>query len=91
MSADVRDHDLDDTTPSDPRRHRRWGRYLLLAAAWNVWLWVTRAWNLANDPTPRTTGFVVVHAVLYTVSFGVAIAVGVIGWRLWREARDSRP
>lgn len=73
-----------------PERMRRWSLVLLAAAGWNVWLWITRVWNLANDPTPRTTGFIVVHAVLYVVSFGFAIAIGIIGWRMWQSAKDGR-
>lgn len=73
----------------DRSRHARRGLLLLAVAAWNVWLWATRTWNLIEDPTPRTTGFVVVHAVLYGVSFLMAVAVGVLGWRMWREGRSG--
>lgn len=77
-------------TPTDTAaRHRRRGLFLLAVAAWNVWLWVTRTWNLIEDPTPRTTAFVVVHAILYGVSFLLAVAVGVLGWRMWREGRSA--
>ncbi|MDX1622009.1 MAG: hypothetical protein R3320_13515, partial [Nitriliruptorales bacterium] len=82
MRADVSDpvDQLDADRPRS-RRFRRWGAVLLLASAWNVWLWITRVYNLANDPTPRTTEFIVVHAILYVVSFAFAIVIGVIGWR----------
>ena len=87
------------TTPLDTRStasdavrtptsvHRR--RALVLAAlgAFQVWLWATRVINLVNDPEPRTTGFVVVHAVLYTAAFGAAFVLLGLGWRMWREAR----
>lgn len=73
----------------DPSRHRRRGAFLLAVAAWNVWLWITRTINLLEDPTPRTAGFVAVHAVLYGVSFLLAIAVGTLGWRMWRESRSA--
>ena len=67
--------------------HARRAWLLLGAGAFQVWLWVTRLVNLAQDPTPRTTGFVVVHAVLYVAAFGVAGLLLAIGWRMRREAR----
>ncbi|MDX1659864.1 MAG: hypothetical protein R3343_13675 [Nitriliruptorales bacterium] len=91
MSVDVHEPASDRTEPTDADRHRRWAYVLLATAAWNVWLWVTRVWNLINDPEPRTTEFIVVHAALYVVSFGLAIAVGVIGWRLLKGSRGQRP
>lgn len=74
------------TTPS---RHRRRGLLLLAIGLFQVWLWVTRLVNLANDPTPRTTGFVVVHAVLYGAAFACAGVLLVLGWRMRSEARDQ--
>ena len=70
-----------------PRTHRRRGLVLLAIGAFQVWLWVTRMVNLVQDPEPRTTGFVVVHAVLYVAAFGAAFVLLGMGWRMWREAR----
>lgn len=72
---------------------RRWSWLLLAAAAWNLWVWATRLYNLANDDVERTTGFVVVHAVLFVVSLGFAATIGWIGWRLRdiEVMRDREP
>lgn len=61
---------------------RRWSWLLLTAAAWNVWVWATRLYNLATDDVERTTGFVVVHGLLFTVSLVFAVAIAWVGWRL---------
>lgn len=74
----------------DTRRHARRGWLLLGVAAWNVWLWVTRTMNLLGDTTPRSTGFVVVHVLLYGASFLIAGGLAVMGWRMLREARQMR-
>lgn len=76
------------TSPSDATAAppRRWSTVLLAAAAWNLWLWATRLYNLANDDVERSTGFVVVHTVLFVVSIAFAVAIGVVGWRLRRGA-----
>jgi hypothetical protein len=57
---------------------------LLAAAAWTIWVWVTRIWNILNDQHPF--GFKLVHSLLAVVSVAFGIAIGVIGWRLHREA-----
>ncbi len=75
----------DVTTPA--ATHRRRGYVLLVLGLFQVWLWVTRLVNLVQDPEPRTTGFVVVHAVLYVAAFGCAFVLLGMGWRMWREAR----
>lgn len=67
--------------------HGRRGLVLLAIGAFQVWLWATRVINLLGDPEPRTTGFIVVHAVLYAAAFGCAFALLTIGWRMRREAR----
>ena len=64
------------------QRLRRWSWLLLTAAAWNVWVWATRLYNLATEDVERTTGFVVVHGLLFTVSLGFAAAIAWVGWRL---------
>ncbi len=73
------------------RTHARRAWVLLLVGAFQVWLWTTRLVNLVNDPEPRTTGFVVVHAVLYVAAFGAAGVLLALGWRQHREARAARP
>jgi hypothetical protein len=60
---------------------------LLAAAAWTVWVWVTRIWNILQDQHPF--GFKLVHGVLAIVSVGFGVAIGVIGWRLRREATST--
>ncbi|WP_052665435.1 hypothetical protein [Nitriliruptor alkaliphilus] len=67
--------------------HRRRGLLLLAAAAFNLWLWATRMRNLLADAGDFSTAFVGVHAVLYVTATAVALVVGVIGFRQWREAR----
>lgn len=72
-----------------PATHRRRGLVLLVIGLFQVWLWTTRMINLLGDPEPRTTGFIVVHAVLYLAAFGCAGVLLVVGWRMRREARDQ--
>lgn len=67
--------------------HRRRGLLLLAAAAFNVWLWATRMRNLLATSDEFSAVFIGVHAVLYVSATAVAVVVGVIGWRQWREAR----
>ncbi len=62
---------------------------LLAIGVFQVWLWTTRVINLVQDPEPRTTAFVIVHAVLYAAAFGAAFVLLVIGWRMRREARGQ--
>ena len=78
-----------DASVTTPTTHRRRGLALLAIGVFQVWLWVTRLVNLVQDPEPRSTGFVVVHAVLYVAAFGAAFVLLGIGWRMWREARRS--
>jgi hypothetical protein len=62
------------------RLSRPIGYVLLAAAAWTVFVWVTRLVNLAGED--RSTGFVVVHAGLAVVSLILAAPVAWVGWRL---------
>ena len=68
--------------------HRRRALVLAGLGLFQVWLWTTRLVNLVNDPEPRTTGFIVVHAVLYLAAFGTAFVLLGLGWRMWREAKQ---
>lgn len=75
------------TTPTDRATHGRRALVLLAVGVFQVWLWTTRLVNLLGDPEPRTTGFVVVHALLYVAAFGAAFVLLGMGWRMRREAR----
>ncbi|HZD01063.1 MAG TPA: hypothetical protein VFA46_12990 [Actinomycetes bacterium] len=63
---------------------------LLAAAAWTLYVWVTRMWNIARDPA-HDFGFKAVHAALAVVSVAFAVALAVIGLRMRREAAAARP
>jgi hypothetical protein len=67
--------------------HRRRGLLLLAAAVFNLWVWATRVRNLLSTTDEFSAAFIGVHAVLYVSATIVAVVVGVIGWRQWREAR----
>lgn len=72
--------------------------FLLAFGVWSVFIWITFAKNLfedvsglafdaAGDPTP----YFWVHLTLAVVSFGLGIAIGVIGLRgLLADRRASR-
>jgi hypothetical protein len=62
---------------------------LLAAAAWTIWVWTTRIWNILNDPA-HDAAFKAVHSLLALVSVAFGIAIGVIGLRMRREARADR-
>jgi hypothetical protein len=67
---------------------RRQIRILLAAAAWTLYVWISRLVIMAGQD--ESTGFKVVHAVLAFVSFGFALAIGKIGWDAWRAGRQAR-
>jgi hypothetical protein len=71
------------------RRSRARANVLLAAAAWTVYVWVTRMWNIARDPA-HDFGFKAVHGVLAVVSLAFAVAIAVIGFRMRREAAKPR-
>ena len=62
---------------------------LLAAAAWTIWVWTTRIWNILNDPA-HDAAFKAVHSLLALVSVAFGIAIGVVGLRMRREARAAR-
>jgi hypothetical protein len=62
---------------------------LLAAAAWTIWVWATRIWNIVDDPA-HGTAFKAVHSLLALVSIAFGVALGVVGLRMRREARDQR-
>ncbi|HET9441852.1 MAG TPA: hypothetical protein VFO65_00945 [Acidimicrobiales bacterium] len=49
-------------------------------AAWTVWVWGTRIWNIVGDDG-RSAGFKAVHVVLALVSVAFAVATWVIASR----------
>ena len=59
---------------------------LLAAAAWTIWVWATRIWNIVGDPA-HDAAFKAVHSLLALVSIAFAVALGVVGWRMRREER----
>jgi hypothetical protein len=61
---------------------------LRTAAAWTVFIWVTRIRNILGDET-RSTGFKAVHSVLALVSVAFAVAILGVASRNRRRARDK--
>ena len=59
---------------------------LLAAAAWTIWVWLTRIWNILGDPA-HDAAFKLVHSLLALVSVAFGIALGVVGLRMRREER----
>ena len=70
------------------RRSRTRSSLLLAAAAWTIWVWSTRIWNILNDPA-HDTSFKTVHSLLALVSIAFGVALGVVGLRMRREGRAS--
>lgn len=84
MPQELRAELRDDPAPT-ARRQRRRAWVLLAAAAWTAWVWLTRLRILLDDT--QTAEFRVVHGVLIVVSLAFAVALAVIGWRMFRESR----
>ena len=59
---------------------------LLAAAAWTIWVWTTRIWNILNDPA-HDAAFKAVHSLLALVSIAFGVALAVVGLRMRREER----
>jgi len=60
---------------------------VLAAAIWTIYVWVTRTWNIISDPDPaHGFAFKTVHVLLALVSIAFAVALGIIGLQLRREA-----
>ena len=68
------------------RRSRTRSTLLLAAAAWTIWVWATRVWNIVGDPA-HDAAFRAVHSLLALVSIAFGVALGVVGLRMRREAR----
>jgi hypothetical protein len=67
------------------RTVRNRANLLLAAAAWTLYVWGTRIWNILGDPT-RDFRFKAVHTLLALVSVAFAVALGAVGLRMRREA-----
>ncbi len=61
---------------------------LRTAAAWTIFIWVTRIRNILGDDT-RSSGFKVVHSVLALVSVAFALGILAVASRNRRRARDQ--
>jgi small neutral amino acid transporter SnatA (MarC family) len=61
---------------------------LLAAAAWTIWVWATRIWNIVGDPA-HDAAFKAVHSLLALVSVAFGIALAVVGLRMRREERSG--
>lgn len=57
-------------------------------AAWTVYVWGTRIWNIVGDDE-RDTAFKVVHVVLAVVSVGFAVAAWAIVSKNRRRATSG--
>lgn len=55
----------------------------MAAAAWTVYVWITRILLLARQPA--STAFKLVHLALAVVSIAFGLAVGGIGWSSMRS------
>ncbi|HEX2118412.1 MAG TPA: hypothetical protein VHF91_04455 [Acidimicrobiales bacterium] len=60
---------------------------LRTAAAWTIYIWVTRIWNIVRDD--HSTAFKVVHSLLALVSIAFAVAILGVASRNRRRARDQ--
>ena len=59
-------------------------------AAWTVWVWGTRIWNIVGDDA-RSAGFKAVHVVLALVSIAFAVATWTIAARSRRRPAETAP
>lgn len=60
-------------------------RILLAAAAWTLYVWISRVVILAGQE--ESAAFKVVHFLLAGISIAFALAIGRIGLRYWRSSR----
>ena len=69
---------------------RREAKLLVAAAAWTLYVWVSRVVIMAGQDT--SAGFKAVHLLLAVVSLAFGVAIGRIGLRaLRRPDRADRP
>lgn len=62
--------------------NRREALVVRVFAAWTVWVWATRIWNVLGDDD-RGVGFKLVHVGLALVS----VALAVVTWGIVRRVR----
>ena len=67
------------------KRQRSRANLILAASAWTLYVWVTRMWNIARDPS-TSAGFKAVHAVIAVISVAFAVVLAVVAVRMRREA-----
>jgi hypothetical protein len=72
--------------PPEPPGFRTRSTLLLAAAAWTIWVWATRIWNIVGDPA-HDAAFKTVHSLLALVSIAFGVALAVVGLRMRREER----
>lgn len=65
---------------------RRAAWVLIVAAAWTIYIWVTRIYTIAGQN--QTTSFKVVHYVLAGISLAFAAAIATIGIRAIRGPKS---
>lgn len=63
--------------------NRREALVIRVFAAWTVWVWATRIWNVVGEDD-RSTGFKLVHVGLALVS----VALAVVTWGIVRRVRN---
>jgi hypothetical protein len=72
---------------------KRWSVFLVLVAVWSWLVWPRFAKAIWDDPRAfhggSPTGFLWVHAVLIASALLIGTAVGVLGVKGWRAARNS--
>ncbi len=66
---------------------RRDAIILRAAAAWTLFIWVTRIRNIVGDET-RSAGFKAIHVALAVVSVAFAVAIWRVASRSRRSVRD---
>lgn len=66
---------------------KRESKILLAAAAWTLYVWISRLVIMAGQD--ESAGFKVVHGILALVSIAFAVAIGRMGWRSWRSSRAT--
>lgn len=64
--------------------NRRQALVIRAFAAWTIWVWATRIWNVLGDDE-HSVGFKVVHGLLALVS----VAFAVVTWGIVRRVRDQ--
>lgn len=69
--------------------HRRRAIVLAALALFQLWMWGTRLWNIAQEAGDFSAAFVGVHVVLFVTGIAAGLVLGVLAWQQWREARQA--